>query len=73
MSVLGLASCFGANDFQEVKKAFAEVNYKDVIEWGNKHIGETINKKRKKSLGCRKRKKMDTNISRFSSEKSMVA
>jgi hypothetical protein len=73
MSVLGLASCFGANDFQEVKKAFEEVNYKDVIEWGNKHIGETINKKRKKSLGCRKRKKMDTNISRFSSEKSMVA
>lgn len=70
-SILGLAACFGATDYKSISKAFEECDCKDVVTWGEKHVGETIQKKRRKALKFQKRKNLDPKLARFIQGKSV--
>jgi hypothetical protein len=72
-SMLGLAACFGATDFKSMEKAFVECDYKDVLKWGEKHIGETIQKKRRRILKFEKKVDLVSKLARFIERKVMVA
>lgn len=72
-SVLGLAACFGATDFKSMEKAFVECEYKDVLKWGEKHVGETIQKKRRRILKFQKKESLDSKLARFIEGKIMFA
>jgi TusA-related sulfurtransferase len=73
LSVLGLAACFGATDYKSVAKAFEECNYKDVVAWGKKHVGETIQKKRRRILTFQKREDLSLKLTRFLTKEIMAA
>ena len=73
LSVLGLGACFGAIDHKSVMKAFEEVDYKDVISWGRWHVGETIQKKRRRILKFQKKEDLSLKLARFISEKMKTA
>lgn len=64
-SILGLATCFGATDYKSLAKAFEESNYKDVVAWGEKHVGETMQKKRRRILKPNKQKYLGSKMTRF--------
>ena len=72
-SVLGLAACFGATDFKSMEKAFVECDYKDVLKWGEIHVGETIQKKRREILKFQKKVDLGSKLARLLEEKNMVA
>lgn len=72
-SLLGLAACFGATDFKSVEKAFVECDYKDVLKWGEMHVGETIQKKRRQILKSPKKTDLDSKLARLIEEKIMIA
>lgn len=64
-SILGLAACFGATDYKSVSKAFEQCDYKDVVAWGKKNVGETIQKKRRQFLKPKKRRNLISEITQF--------
>lgn len=49
-SILGLAACFGSIDSQMIAKAFDVVSEKKVKEWADRHIGQTMQSKRRQIL-----------------------
>lgn len=48
--VLGLAACVGKMTPEVVQKAIAQVSTKDVQEWANEQLGETVLSKRRRAL-----------------------
>jgi hypothetical protein len=72
-SVLGLAACFGDSDFKSMEKAFIECEYKDVLKWGEMHVGETIQNKRRQTLKFQKKIDLGSKLARLMREKAMVA
>lgn len=73
LSVLGLGACFGAIDHKSVVKAFETVDYSDVFAWGIRHVGETIQKKRRRVLKFQKGKDLSLKLTRFMTEKIKAA
>ena len=72
-SILGLAACFGTTDYKSMAKAFEECNYKDVAAWGKKHVGETIQKKRRSILKPQKRIDFGLKLARHLEKEKVVA
>lgn len=72
-SILGLAACFGATDYKSISKAFEQCDYKDVVAWGKKNVGETIQKKRRQFLKPKKRKNLASEITRFLEKEQKAA
>ena len=72
-SVLGLAACFGPTDFKSIEAAFEESDFKDVVKWGEEHVGETIQKKRRKVLKFQKREDLNSKLTRFFDKKTAAA
>lgn len=72
-SVLGLAACLGPIDRKEIEKAFENVNEKDINAWAKKHIGQTIQSKRRKALKNLDRTKLEEELERFIESKIKVA
>lgn len=72
-SILGVAACFGPRDYQSIEKAFQECNQKDVSLWKEKHIGETIQTRRRKFLKSQKKEDFGLKLARFIEVNSMAA
>ena len=72
-SILGLAACFGATDYKSISKAFEQCDYKDVVAWGKKNVGETIQKKRRQFLKPKKRRNLISEITQFMEREKTAA
>lgn len=72
-SILGLAACFGPIDQQAIARAFETVNEKDIKAWAEKHIGQTIQNKRRRALKNLDKKELVENLDRFIEKKTMAA
>ena len=72
-SILGLAACFGPIDQQVIARAFETVNEKDIKTWAEKHIGQTIQNKRRRALKNLDRKELVRELDRFIDRKAMAA
>ncbi len=72
-SILGLAACFGPIDQQAIARAFETVNEKDITAWAEKHIGQTIQNKRRRALKKLDRKELVEELDRFIERETMAA
>lgn len=72
-SVLGLSACFGVTDYETVAKAFRTHTLKDVELWNKEHVGETIQKKRRRILKPVDNENWNFKLTRFLERKKMVA
>lgn len=74
-SIVGLAACFGKFDEESVRNSFKNHIYREVEEYGEKYVGETIVKKRKifYSLRRNRSKKLAMKVTRIIEEKIYAA
>ncbi len=72
-SILGLATCFGPIDQQVIARAFETVNEKDIKIWVERHIGQTVQNKRRRVLKNLVKKELVEELDRFIEEKTMAA
>jgi len=72
-SILGLAACFGPIDQQAIASAFEIVNEQDIKVWAERHIGQTIQNKRRRALKNLDKKELVEKLDRFIERKIMVA
>lgn len=72
-SLIGLLACFGSSDLNTIEKAFTECTYKDVLDWNEKNLGETFQKKRKQYFKFTKKEDLGLEIERILERKLKIA